>query len=84
MREEIKNGCACHIRQQDNKADAHMILMLFYYIAVRMPLAYLFSYIGWGLNGIWFAVLVSHVAANAAAGICEKLSFKKTDEHNLS
>ena len=41
--------------------------MIFYYIVVRMPLAYLLSYLGFGLNGIWFAVLVSHVVASVAA-----------------
>ena len=45
-----------------------MLLMIFYYIAVRMPLAYLLSYIGWGLNGIWVAVLISHIAASVASG----------------
>ena len=29
-----------------------MFLMLFYYIVVRMPLAYLLSRLGFGLNGI--------------------------------
>ena len=47
------------------------------YPNIRMPLAYLFSYIGWGLNGIWLAVLISHVAASVASGICGMLAFKK-------
>ena len=59
------------------KPSKSMLLMIFYYIAVRMPLAYLLSYIGGGLAGIWSAVLISHVAASAASGICEMLSFKK-------
>ncbi len=44
-----------------------MCLMIFYYILVRIPLAYLFSYIGLGLNGIWCAVLISHLVASIAA-----------------
>lgn len=36
-----------------------MVLMIFYYIVVRMPLAYLLSFLGFGLNGIWFEVLVA-------------------------
>ena len=44
-----------------------MVLMIFYYIVVRMPLAYLLSFLGFGLNGIWFAILISH--------ICELSSF---------
>ncbi len=54
-----------------------MFLMIFYYIVVRMPLAYLLSYLGCGLNGIWAAVLVSHVIASAAAGISAAVSFKR-------
>ena len=32
-------------------------------------LAYLLSYLGLGLNGIWAAVLISHVVASIAASI---------------
>lgn len=51
------------------KPSKSMLLMIFYYIIVRMPLAYLLSYLGFGLNGIWLAVLVSHGAASAAAAL---------------
>ena len=51
------------------KPSKSMILMIFYYIAIRMPLAYLLSYLGFGLNGIWAAVLVSHAAASIAAAV---------------
>lgn len=54
-----------------------MFLMIFYYIVVRMPLAYLLSYLGCGLNGIWAAVLVSHMVASVAAGISAAVSFKR-------
>lgn len=43
--------------------------MIFYYLVVRMPLAWLLSTLGFGLNGIWSAVLVSHIAAALAAAI---------------
>ncbi len=59
------------------KPSKSMFLMIFYYIAVRIPLAYLLSYLGFGLNGIWAAVLVSHAVAGAAAGISGTASFKK-------
>ena len=49
------------------KPSKSMFLMIFYYIVVRMPLAYLLSYLGFGLNGIWVAVLVSHVVASVTA-----------------
>ena len=51
--------------------------MIFYYIVVRMPLAYLLSHLGFGLNEIWVAVLVSHVVASVAAGVSGTMSFKK-------
>lgn len=59
------------------KPSKSMFLMIFYYIAVRMPLAYFLSYLGLGLNGIWTAVLVSHVVASVAAGVSGTISFKK-------
>ena len=59
------------------KPSKSMFLMIFYYIVVRMPLAYLLSYLGFGLNGIWVAVLVSHVVASVAAGISGTITFKK-------
>lgn len=41
-----------------------MLVMIFYYIIVRMPLAFIFStFISLGLNGIWIAVLISHIIA---------------------
>ena len=49
------------------KPSKSMFLMIFYYIVVRMPLAYLLSHLGFSLNGIWAAVLVSHVVASVAA-----------------
>ena len=59
------------------KPSKSMLLMIFYYIVVRMPLAWLLSHLGFGLNGIWAAVLVSHVAASMAACMAGTLSFKK-------
>lgn len=44
-----------------------MLLMVLYYIIVRMPLAWLMDGAGTGLDGIWTAVLISHVVACAAA-----------------
>jgi putative MATE family efflux protein len=44
-----------------------MLLMVLYYLLIRIPLAYLFSYFGFGLHGIWLAVLISHVIACLAA-----------------
>lgn len=53
-----------------------MVLMIFYYIVVRMPLAYLLSFLGFGLNGIWFAILISHICAAIASCVVLTLQFK--------
>ena len=53
-----------------------MVLMIFYYIVVRMPLAYLLSFLGFGLNGIWFAILISHICAAIASRVVLTLQFK--------
>lgn len=49
-----------------------MLLMLFYYLIVRMPLAFLFSKTAAGANGIWFAVLISHLVAFVSAAVIYK------------
>lgn len=61
----------CHLGLMNGlgKPSKSMLLMIFYYIIVRMPLAYLLSYFGFGLDGIWFSVLVSHIIASIAAVI---------------
>ena len=56
-----------------------MFLMIFYYIIVRMPLAYLLSYLGFGLNGIWVAVLISHIIASIAAVFTGTIYMKKNE-----
>ena len=63
------------------KPSKSMFLMIFYYIIVRMPLAYLLSYLGFGLNGIWFAVLISHVVASAAAALTATACLKKSKQY---
>lgn len=59
------------------KPSISMFLMIFYYIVVRMPLAYLLSYLGFGLNGIWVAVLVSHIVASLAATMTGTVLIRK-------
>lgn len=61
------------------KPSKSMFLMIFYYIVVRMPLAYLLSYLGFGLNGIWFAVLVSHIVASVTAVIAGTVLVKRNE-----
>lgn len=40
-----------------------MSIMIFYYIIVRMPLSYILSKTYLSVNGVWIAVLVSHIVA---------------------
>lgn len=51
------------------KPTKSMLLMIFYYMIVRMPLAWFLNHMGLGLNGIWTAVLISHIVASIAAAI---------------
>lgn len=55
-----------------------MICMVFYYMIIRMPLAWVLSHTGLGLEGIWWAVLISHVLAITVAVILWKQQFKRT------
>ncbi len=57
--------------------------MIFYYIVVRMPLAYLLSFLGFGLNGIWGDVLISHICAVAASAIVSILRLKHQNNSNI-
>ena len=42
------------------KPTKSMILMIFYYIIIRIPFAYLLSWLAENLNGVWIAILISH------------------------
>lgn len=44
-----------------------LFCMILYYLIVRMPLAWLMTILGFGLKGIWSAVLLSHVVAAVTA-----------------
>ena len=49
------------------KPGRSMACMILYYLLVRMPLAWSLYHAGAGLDGIWWAVLISHVVAAATA-----------------
>lgn len=52
------------------KPSISMLLMIVYYIIVRMPLSFILSsFTPLGLSGIWMAVLISHIVACLAATI---------------
>ena len=44
----------------EGKPEWAMLLMIIYYIIIRIPLAVMLSHTTLGLNGIWTAILVSH------------------------
>lgn len=69
-------NCFLGVLNGFGKPAKSMLLMIFYYIVIRMPLAYLLSFLGFGLNGIWVAVLISHICAVAASAIVSTLQFK--------
>lgn len=71
-------NCFLGVLNGFGKPAKSMLLMIFYYIVVRMPLAYLLSFLGFGLNGIWVAVLISHICAVSASAIVWTLQFKTT------
>lgn len=49
------------------KPTKSMLCMVLYYLVIRMPLAWLLSRSNLEINGIWTAVLVSHIIAAIAA-----------------
>ena len=54
-----------------------MYLMIFYYIVIRMPLACLLSRTYLALEGVWLAILISHVIAAVSAAILFYFLFRK-------
>lgn len=48
------------------KPTKSMLCMVLYYLIIRMPLAALLSAWGFGLSGVWSAVLISHIVAALA------------------
>jgi len=54
-----------------------MLIMIVYFIIVRMPMAYLLSKTQLGIDGIWLAVLISHFIAMIASIICFIVFIKK-------
>ncbi|MGL4741991.1 MAG: MATE family efflux transporter, partial [Sarcina sp.] len=53
------------------------LIMIFYYLIIRIPFAYILSsnYI-LALNGIWVAILISHVVAFIITSVYSKKTFK--------
>ncbi|MFL0253290.1 hypothetical protein ACJDT4_23055 [Clostridium neuense] len=73
----VITNCALGVINGYGKSSVSMFLMFFYYVIVRIPLAFILSKTSLMLNGIWIAVLISHVAALIAANIYLYHKFKK-------
>lgn len=56
-----------------------LLCMVLYYLLIRMPLAAMFSALGLGLNGIWTAVLISHIVAAVAAALAGNHELRRSD-----
>ncbi|OUP85821.1 MATE family efflux transporter [Lachnoclostridium sp. An169] len=56
-----------------------LLCMVLYYLLIRMPLAAMFSALGLGLNGIWTAVLISHIVAAVAAALAGNHELGRSD-----
>lgn len=55
------------------KPEISMLLFFLYYIVIRIPLAIILVHSSLELNGIWVAILISHVLAVLIAGIFERI-----------
>lgn len=69
-------NCFLGIISGSGKPGISMLLFFIYYIVIRIPLAVIFAHSSMGLNGIWRAILISHVIAALAAGIFEHMIMK--------
>lgn len=56
-----------------------MFCMVMYYMIIRMPLAWILSNQGFGINGIWTAVLISHIMAAVVAAATANHELRKQE-----
>lgn len=59
-----------------------MLCMVLYYMIIRMPLAWILSNLDLRINGIWIAVLTSHVIAAIAATVAANNELFKQEKIN--
>lgn len=60
------------------KPGISMLLFFLYYIVIHIPMATILVHSSLGLNGIWVAILISHVIAAIIAGIFEFVMVSKS------
>lgn len=65
-------SCFLGMISGSGKPEISMLLFFLYYIVIRIPLAMILVHGSLGLNGIWVAILISHVLAALIAGILEQ------------
>lgn len=66
------------------KPTRSMLLMVLYYVMIRMPLAYVLSTrTPLGLSGIWVAILISHVVACIASVLCGSRSLSTSAHQSV-
>ncbi|MGN0612729.1 MAG: MATE family efflux transporter [Porcipelethomonas sp.] len=59
------------------KVNLSMVLMFIYYIVIRVPLAMAFIRGSLGLDGMWTAILISHLTASLMAFVVDRKSKMK-------
>lgn len=62
-------SCFLSVISGFGKPGLSMLLFFLYYIVIRIPMAVFLAHSSLGLNGIWIAILVSHIIAAFLAGI---------------
>lgn len=60
-------------------ATKSMVIMIVYYVVIRMPLAFILSKTRLGLSGIWVSVLISLVVAGISAAVSGNLLILKQE-----
>ena len=71
-------SCFLGIVSGVGKPGISMLLFFLYYIVIRIPMAALLVNSSLGLNGIWVAILVSHIIAALLAGVFQHAVLSKS------
>ena len=71
-------SCFLGIVSGVGKPGISMLLFFLYYIVLRIPMAALLVNSSLGLDGIWTAILVSHIIAALLAGVFQHAVLSKS------
>lgn len=75
-------SCLLGVISGCGKPAASMLLFFLYYLVIRIPLAVCLVHSSLGLDGVWVAILISHVTAALLAGIF-KMRIHKINRTNI-